>query len=172
LRLTLIAASAVTVLFGLSTIFMFGAATHRQASLSWTSSASNAELVQVICHRGQFHLTINFLVFPGFARPAEPRGWHAGARYLPGLDFNVRVSPHVTSYYGADVYWDGNGPRLYVGVFGLYPALLLWGLAWLIARRKRRDPAHCQTCGYDLRASPDRCPECGTVTGDGGQAAA
>ena len=171
LRLTVIAASAATVLFGLSTLFMFGAATHRQASLSWTASSSNADLVQVICYRGQFHLTVNFLVFPAVPPPAEPRGWHAGARSLPGLDLNVRVSPHVTSKYGADVYWDGNGPRFYVGLFGLYPTLLLWGLVWMIARRRRHDPGRCPTCGYDLRASPDRCPECGELPQRGGATA-
>ena len=48
------------------------------------------------------------------------------------------------------------------------PLFCVLPLAWLVlwTMRKKSKPhraATCAKCGYDLRATPDRCPECGTL---------
>jgi hypothetical protein len=58
----------------------------------------------------------------------------------------------------------------YVQFSSAIPKLAFMPLLWVVVRATkswiaRRTIGHgcCPFCGYDLRATPDRCPECGTI---------
>ena len=69
---------------------------------------------------------------------------------------------HETSPSGG-WYDHGWGVPAWVGVaaLALLPAARL--ASWRRHERRLKHLGLCPSCGYDLRATPDRCPECGTV---------
>lgn len=61
--------------------------------------------------------------------------------------------------------------HLVIYTHAIYPLaiFLLLPMAWLVHKRytrRRLEARQCLACGYDLRATPDRCPECGALAGE------
>jgi hypothetical protein len=84
------------------------------------------------------------IYLPGLA--GDPAHWFAGFAYGPTSSMSDDVALRVPLW-------------TVVSLSALLPLATLWRSA----RRRRANRATCRACGYDLRATPDRCPECGTV---------
>jgi hypothetical protein len=57
----------------------------------------------------------------------------------------------------------------YATIAGLIAPGIAFAMTLIARGKRRRRLRHslCQKCGYDLRATPERCPECGTVAACG-----
>jgi hypothetical protein len=96
------------------------------------------------------------------------KGWVTSTERLPprslssdggwlGFHREVRSQRHrLQTFYGVNIvipFW------FQCLLFSILP------IAGIVRWCNRRIDAigHCASCGYDLRATPDRCPECGTI---------
>jgi len=76
----------------------------------------------------------------------------------------------VPSFYGTIKYTSYSllSPLWFLALITLTLPFTRGYLVW--RRRKPKGVGCCQNCGYDLRASKDRCPECGTAITVGAKA--
>ena len=139
-----------------------------------TSSGERAWAINLSVDHGGLVIYVEVCALPELNTFAPE---HDGIRLL--TDFPSPTYPDPTFFWGGAGAWtsrplpgfrygeaDHGGTRR-LGVLPLAALSALFALRpayWLLTRTRRgrrRDATHCRQCGYDLRATPDRCPECG-----------
>lgn len=107
------------------------------------------------------------LLFDSVGKRSE-EGLHAFQE--TALEDDVSKSPFIIWYHLGFGYARVESPLAFLKawfipcwfltlIFSLLPTL--WLLKFL-RHHRRLTRNFCPTCGYDMRATPDRCPECGT----------
>jgi hypothetical protein len=115
----------------------------------WIASYSVAGMLSMVV-RSRY--PVELISYDGFV---GLNGWHHWAepfhhRFL-GFHFNMPRRDLSSPWLIAIPYW------LLTGCTLVFPVV------WLRALRSVHVSGSCRMCGCDLRATPDRCPECGAI---------
>ena len=98
---------------------------------------------------------------------ARAKAFYERALAPLGYALIMEVTAHETGQPAAGFGSDGEPDFWIAGVLAILP--IAWGAvrirrAYVLLSRRANN--QCLSCGYDLRASPTKCPECGTASSE------
>jgi hypothetical protein len=166
-RLLRIAFNALTVISLLLALFVAGLWVRSYGRMDFFHYNCNGPMVGNVAGIGGFS-SYGWLVVAVFDAPLghKPR--------TPGFGGRVQLlnpnDPATTTYidrfeYGYTSATPGQG-QLTFRWWNVFLLTCILPATWGAMRYRRHQDVkagRCPTCGYDLRATPDRCPECGAV---------
>jgi len=174
-------ASALSLLLCVAVVFLWGESYSVTDDLGWQTRVGTTGIsrwgLKTLDGLAAIHHTIDDdppYTERNHVRQPPPKGfvWDSFALQLPDHSlYSIIIGSHNILGFGLgdrDRGFFGGTAKRWV-VFPLWlPTVLFaflptwWAWSWW-QRKRRRAYGECPTCGYDLRATPDRCPECGTV---------
>jgi hypothetical protein len=152
------------VIFAPSSCVQTVSSTAGTVHLVFTNAHAGSEWAWSFDVNSSHRRTPSFLQTNGGATvegPAAVFGFEGGSRFYAGFKF-AHLPAGTDSIEGIPIFHATliTIPHWVLIIFALTPAAVQ--TRQLLLQRSRARRGCCLNCGYDLRGTPDRCPECGT----------
>ena len=151
---------------------------HGQLTERYVQFISSRGTITVLLMSGRFQLQHDPQEIPLYYRMKESEGWQRSRVIFfseSAREYFVRQGGRAYLGFGytSKTWKTGSSPDLYISrrllLPSAFPAALFaiapvhFMLRFLRSRRRqtRISAGLCPNCGYDMRSSPDHCPECG-----------
>ena len=149
--------------------------------LTWNyTNRASGRHISIRCRNPDGTFTVDWETFVTTRAVLAQMPWMApdGWSYFRETDFSKLVVRPIPRYaFGGFEYLNDDGTYVFdnlklpaihrdsaIPLWFVMTVSSIWPMATLVRLvRHRPRPGHCRRCGYDLRATPQRCPECGAV---------